>query len=131
MFFIVSYPISEAGSKREMEFCPQCSSMLTPQKEGKKKILICQTCGFTKELSSKTKKKYRIVEEISHTPEQEETIVISDKLLEQRTMPTVRAICSNCGNKEAYYWQVQTRAGDEGMTTFYRCVKCGQTWREY
>jgi len=114
-----------------MEFCPECSSILSPQKTGKKKVLTCQNCGYTKRLTSKTKEKYRIGEKITHLPENEETVVIDDKLLEQRTMPTVRAICPKCGNNEAYYWQVQTRSGDEGMTTFYRCVKCEQTWREY
>ena len=39
--------------------------------------------------------------------------------------------CEKCGNKEAFYWQIQTRAGDEPMTRFYRCTKCKETWREY
>jgi DNA-directed RNA polymerase subunit M len=114
-----------------MEFCPECSSILTPQKEGDKKVLFCQNCGYTKQLPNDSKNTYRIVEEISHAPEEEEVVVIDEKLSEQRIMPTARQICPKCGNKEAYYWQVQTRSGDEAMTTFYRCVKCGQTWREY
>ena len=43
-----------------MEFCPDCSSILSPQKNGKKKVLSCQNCGYTKRLTSKTKEKYRI-----------------------------------------------------------------------
>lgn len=113
-----------------MEFCPNCSSILSPEKNKKKKVLVCKNCGYTKRLTSKTKKKYRISDKITHGPD-EETVVIDEELSEQRTMPTVRAICPKCGNKEAYYWQVQTRSGDEAMTTFYRCVKCRQTWREY
>ncbi|MFW9830710.1 MAG: transcription factor S [Candidatus Thorarchaeota archaeon] len=114
-----------------MEFCPECSSMLSPQKEGKKKMLVCQSCGYTKRLTSKTQEKYRLGETIEHIPEKEETVVIDKELLNQQTMPTVRAVCPKCNNKEAYYWQVQTRSGDEAMTTFYRCTQCGQTWREY
>jgi DNA-directed RNA polymerase subunit M len=114
-----------------MEFCPECSSMLSPQKNGEKKVLCCQSCGYSKPLSSKTEKKYRYGEKIEHIPEEEEVVVIDEELLEQRTMPTVRAVCPKCGHKEAYYWQVQTRSGDEAMTTFYRCTKCSQTWREY
>ena len=114
-----------------MEFCPDCSSFLSPQKEGKKKILVCQSCGYKKRLTSKTKEKYRYGDKINHIPENEEVVVIDEELQEQRTMPTFRAVCSKCGNKEAYYWQVQTRSGDEAMTTFYRCTKCSQTWREY
>lgn len=105
--------------------------MLSPQKDGKKKVLLCQNCGYTKRLTSKTQKNYRYGEKIEHIPEKEETVVIDEKLLEQRIMPTVRAVCARCKNKEAYYWQVQTRSGDEAMTTFYRCTKCNQTWREY
>jgi len=26
---------------------------------------------------------------------------------------------------------IQTRAADEPPTRFYRCTKCGHTWREY
>jgi DNA-directed RNA polymerase, subunit M/Transcription elongation factor TFIIS len=39
--------------------------------------------------------------------------------------------CPKCGNHEAYYWMIQTRAADEPPTRFYKCVKCGHTWREY
>ncbi|MFX1563813.1 MAG: transcription factor S [Promethearchaeota archaeon] len=113
-----------------MDFCPECSSILTPQKKGKRRVLVCKRCGYTKRLSSKSKAEYRISDEISHGPE-EEIVVIDEKLAEQHTMPTVRAVCPKCGHKVAEYWQVQTRSGDEGMTTFYRCVKCKKTWREY
>ncbi len=114
-----------------MEFCPECSSILSPQKDGKKKVLSCQNCGYIKRLTTKTKKKYRYGETIEHLPENQETVVITEKLLEQQTMPTVRAVCAKCGHKAASYWQVQTRSGDEAMTTFYRCTKCNHTWREY
>jgi DNA-directed RNA polymerase subunit M len=32
---------------------------------------------------------------------------------------------------EVYVWQVQTRGGDEASTQFFRCTKCGHTFREY
>ncbi|MBI2108536.1 transcription factor S, partial [Candidatus Woesearchaeota archaeon] len=31
----------------------------------------------------------------------------------------------------AYFWLVQTRAGDEPETKFLRCEKCSHTWRDY
>lgn len=113
-----------------MDFCPECSSILTPTKDEKGRGLVCNICGFRKQISSKAKRSYRIKDEISHGPE-EETVVISEAEAEQQMMPTVRQVCPKCGHKVAYYWQVQTRSGDEGMTTFYRCLKCSQTWREY
>jgi len=39
--------------------------------------------------------------------------------------------CPKCGNKEAYYWTVQTRAGDEAETKFLKCTRCKHTWRDY
>ncbi len=113
-----------------MKFCPDCQSLLTPKKVGKRKKLVCKLCGYTQPLTTKVKAAYRIKERIEHGP-QDETVVIDEELAKQRPMPTVRAICPKCGHKLAYYWQVQTRSGDEGMTTFYRCYECSQTWREY
>ena len=44
-------------------------------------------------------------------------------------MPKTAWNCSKCGAKEAYYWSVQLRRGDEAETSFFRCVNCGKTWR--
>lgn len=114
-----------------MEFCPDCSNLLTPQKDEKKKVLACLHCGYKKDLSAAAKNNYRIGEKIEHIPEKEELVVIDEELAQQKTMPSTRVVCPKCGHKEASYWQVQTRSGDEAMTTFYRCLKCKQTWREY
>ena len=40
-------------------------------------------------------------------------------------------ICPKCSYKEAETWQEQTRSADEPSTTFFRCLKCRFTWREY
>ena len=39
--------------------------------------------------------------------------------------------CKKCNNTKCYFWTVQTRAGDEAETKFFKCTKCGHTWREY
>ena len=46
-------------------------------------------------------------------------------------MPIVNEKCKKCGNEKAYFWTVQTRASDESETKFFKCVKCGETKREY
>ncbi|RLI47568.1 hypothetical protein DRO61_07765 [Candidatus Bathyarchaeota archaeon] len=32
--------------------------------------------------------------------------------------------CRKCKSKRCYWYQLQTRSGDEGMTVFYTCIKC-------
>ncbi|AMD22367.1 HGR028Wp [Eremothecium sinecaudum] len=36
----------------------------------------------------------------------------------------------SCGGEKAYFFQLQIRSADEPMTTFYKCVSCGNKWRE-
>jgi DNA-directed RNA polymerase subunit M/transcription elongation factor TFIIS len=38
--------------------------------------------------------------------------------------------CRSCKSKETYFYRQQTRSGDEGMTTFVICTKCGKRWTE-
>lgn len=86
------------------------------------KIFKCRNpdCGFEKEIKesfvSKSERKEREV-----------------SVLEGRAMgmPTTRAICEECGNDTAYWWLRQLRAADESEVRFFRCTKCGNTWREY
>jgi transcription elongation factor S-II len=37
--------------------------------------------------------------------------------------------CKKCGKANVTYNQVQTRSGDEPMTTFCFCNECGFRWR--
>ncbi|MGA3289451.1 MAG: hypothetical protein ABSD42_04340 [Candidatus Bathyarchaeia archaeon] len=46
-------------------------------------------------------------------------------------MPTLHVDCPRCGSNTANVWQVQTRGSDESSTQFFRCLRCGFTFREY
>ncbi len=62
----------------------------------------------------------------------EEPIVVIDKEdAAIKTNPTTNVACPKCDNNLAYTWSVQTRAGDEGATQFFRCTKCNYTFRLY
>jgi DNA-directed RNA polymerase subunit M/transcription elongation factor TFIIS len=37
--------------------------------------------------------------------------------------------CKKCLSKKLYTCQMQTRSGDESMTTFYVCSKCASKWK--
>jgi len=101
-----------------MEFCPKCKSMMMPANN----IYKCRNakCGFEKPIKesfvSKTEIKERVV------------TVLEDR---EMGMPTTRAKCEDCGNMIAYWWLRQLRAADESEVRFFRCTKCGKTWREY
>jgi len=61
---------------------------------------------------------------------QEREIEVIEKT-ELETLPKTDAECDKCGHRTAFFWTVQTRAGDEPETKFLKCEKCGNTWRDY
>ena len=104
-------------------FCQKCGAILVPKKEGNKKILSC-SCGYkSKEIGDAT------IREDKKAKAEEIEVVDHGRL---ETMPKTSDVeCSKCGNKEAYFWLVQTRASDEPETKFLKCTKCGHIWRDY
>lgn len=104
--------------KIKMEFCPKCGAVLIQ----KRKNFGCARCNY----SSKDKIKITTSEKIG---EKGEIGVISGK--DTETLPVVAEKCKKCGNEKAFFWTVQTRAGDEAETKFFKCTKCEHIWREY
>lgn len=104
-------------------FCPKCGAILVPKKEGKKTSLRC-SCGYVQKESEDS------TPELKETIKKKETtIAVVDN--EDETLPLGDAECPKCGHDKAYYWLVQTRAGDEPETRFFKCAKCKHVWREY
>ncbi len=107
-----------------MQFCEKCGAMMMPAKgDDGKRILQCRSCGHTESATGQMK----VEQTVEKTP-RDKIIVVEDESI---PMPKTAATCPKCGHNEAYYWTVQTRRGDEGATEFYRCTKCGTTWRRY
>lgn len=104
-----------------MMFCPKCGSLLIPKKEGKNNVLSC-SCGY----KDKSKEKLSLKEEVKQKIKDVE--VASDS---EESLPVTDAECKKCKNTQAYFWLVQTRAGDEPETKFLKCTKCKHTWRDY
>ncbi|ENN96422.1 transcription-associated protein TFIIS [Methanocaldococcus villosus KIN24-T80] len=105
-----------------VKFCPKCNNIMLP----KNGMLVCAVCGYVEEASEDSKKEYEYKEQLD---KKKEITIIEGK--EMETLPTTRAECPKCGHKEAYWWMQQTRCADEPETRFYKCKKCGHTWREY
>ncbi len=105
-----------------LKFCPQCGAFC--EVDNSKKCYVCPKCGWEEPLEE--------TREISRSSHRDEKIiVIGQKERKLSTMPRTKAKCEKCGNDEAYWWMVQTRGVDESSTQFFRCTKCGHTWRDY
>ena len=109
-----------------MEFCPNCGTRLVQKRKKKGMVLVCPKCNYEKKASSILP----VAKSVRN--ETEDQIIIIDKEAQNlQTLPTVTIECPKCGNNQAYVWQVQTRGADESSTQFFRCTKCGYTFREY
>jgi DNA-directed RNA polymerase subunit M len=113
----------DAGrSSSKMQFCPKCSLALVPTKKEKIVVLACPKCGQVTRRSDPMVQKFGKAKE--------SIVVIGNKEKNIQTLSRTKVTCQKCGHGEAFYWMVQTRGGDEAMTQFFRCAKCGVTWRE-
>lgn len=107
-----------------MIFCPKCGSIMIPKNDNGKKILSC-SCGYKdKEIEKATMK-----EEVKQDAQEIE--VVDDSVDDKRLPITEDYECPKCKHGRAYFWTVQTRAGDEPETKFMKCEKCKHTWRDY
>ena len=105
-----------------MKFCSECGTVL--KLDPKKKKLVCYKCGHEEPAEEDI-----VVNR--NTEEKDKIVVIGRKERELRTLPQTKAKCPKCGNTVAEWWMVQTRSIDESATQFFRCTKCGHTWRDY
>ncbi|WP_369424800.1 transcription factor S [Methanothrix sp.] len=100
-------------------FCPKCGSLMVSS-AGQMK---CRKCGFIQ--SSKGEGRMKIT-----TVRSDRDIRIIDGG-DISTLPTCNTKCPKCGHNSAYWWLRQLRAADESEVRFFRCTRCGNTWREY
>jgi len=105
-----------------MLFCPKCSSILIP-KQGAKGVLSCSNCSYKSKVSEDL-----VIKEKVKVPKEKEIVVIEKRV---DSLPKTHEECPKCKHKEAYFWTIQTRAGDEAETRFFECTKCKNRWRAY
>jgi DNA-directed RNA polymerase subunit M len=117
-----------------MEFCPECGKKLlfTRSQESpvSTSVFRCPKCDYIKEYSSNDKS-LNVDLSDQRKKTKEVIVVVDNENRKLKTMPTMSVQCTKCHNKLAFFWEVQTRSGDEGSTQFYRCTKCDHTWRLY
>jgi DNA-directed RNA polymerase subunit M len=109
-----------------LKFCSKCGSMMVPEKsEGAAAFYRCRKCG-AQEACSGSQKILTVNE-----PKGAGEIPVFDTNKAKERLSTVNAECRKCGHDQAFWWIQQTRSGDEPATRFFKCVRCGNTWREY
>ena len=111
-----------------VEFCPKCSNLLRKKTFDGISFLACR-CGFKQEskidhidIQKRIKKKKKALSKNLIVVGEEDKISVHPKVMKE---------CPKCKHNEAEAWQEQTRSADEPSTSFFRCIKCKNTWREY
>lgn len=84
--------------------------------------MVCRKCGQKMPKASKESM-------VSKTAQLDRAVPVLEA--ESAGLPTTDARCPECGNNLAYWWLRQLRSADESEVRFFRCTKCGKTWREY
>lgn len=108
-----------------MQICPKDGTLMVPEKTRSGAFLVCKKCGRREKI--RAGRSFKIKEKVERAPM--EKIPVVEK--EIKILPVVKAYCDECGNEQAETWSQQTRSTDEPETRFYKCTKCGHTWREY
>lgn len=113
-----------------LEFCPSCGKRLVPTRksvgESVTCVLACPKCDYVKPITPESP----VIPKATERAPQRHIAIIGEEEAKLRTMPTVKIECPKCGNLEAEWWMVQTRGADESPTQFFKCTRCGYTWRE-
>ena len=108
-----------------MKFCEKCGNILVVVKKRKKSYSYCKHCNKYYPLKQT---KISIGQVLN---EKKREVIVFKKGEEYSQLPKTKVICPNCENTEAYWWMQQTRSADEPPTIFYKCTKCGYSWRSY
>ena len=108
-----------------MKFCEKCGNLLYVEKKRKAAYLVCRNCHKT----TKLKGEKLTISEVSH--DNRKKVVLLGKEEQYAELPKIKIMCPRCEHMEAFWWMQQTRSADEPPTLFYKCVKCGYSWRSY
>jgi len=111
-----------------VDFCPECSNLLRRTNVNEKNVLACR-CGYIQDIETNDSELEKKIQEKKDALKENVIVVSQDDKI--TVNPTVNMECPKCGHTEAEAWQEQTRSADEPSTSFFRCLKCRNTWREY
>ncbi|KAK4229979.1 hypothetical protein QBC38DRAFT_470932 [Podospora fimiseda] len=108
-------------------FCPHCHNilMLSRWQETGANSLECRTCPFAQPIEQ------AVYSRRAFPRVEKEDVFGGPGAWDNADKAKIQ--CGgkpDCNGNEAAYYQVQIRSADEPMTTFYKCMTCGERWRE-
>lgn len=107
-----------------MLFCPTCANLLLIEKTHAADFrFFCKTCPYVFVVTRTFEKKMAL-------QRKQVDDVMGGREAWANVDQTEVDGCHSCGNKRAYFMQIQIRSADEPMTTFYKCTECSHQWRE-
>ena len=99
-------------------FCKKCGSLLIPEKQKEKKILICKNCNYFQE-----SEKNLVLHEKIKKPADKKLEILDDGNL----FATYDYECENCGHQKSEVIIIGPSYSDEDTIIRFRCGKCGHT----
>ncbi len=116
-------------TRRKIKFCPRCGSVMLPEVRDGKRVLVCRNCGYVEEIAEEGL--YRFESKAERTPKDKIIVVDANQPPPTAVVLKGQVRCPRCGHDEVMFWMMQTRSADEPPTRFYKCMRCGYSWREY
>ncbi|CUM67030.1 uncharacterized protein PRCAT00004718001 [Priceomyces carsonii] len=109
-----------------LSFCPHCSNMLLISESGEGfNRFQCPTCPYEFKIEG-----FKMYDRKMFTRKEVDDVLGGANAWDNVDQTTVQCPVDSCGATKAYFFQLQIRSADEPMTTFYKCVKCSNQWRE-
>ncbi|KAI6237483.1 DNA-directed RNA polymerase subunit [Aphelenchoides besseyi] len=110
-------------------FCPECNNMLYPRedKDERKLIYSCRNCDHKEDATSACIYKNQLTHEID-----ELTQIVADVMQDPTLPKTEDHPCPRCKNRQAVFFQAQSRRVEEEMRLYYVCTdpNCGHRWTD-
>lgn len=105
--------------------CPHCANILTVSLTNTRtNRLECRTCPFEHQITEPVFSR-RVYERV-----EKEDVFGGPGAWDNAQKGRVQCPAEGCDGDEAAFFQVQIRSADEPMTSFYKCMTCGNRWRE-
>ena len=118
--------VSIATEESGLIFCPVCANILLVRDTMHTSCVFwCRTCSYSFHI-----KNSRLVITETLIRRSLDDVLGGEDAWKDVAKADAKCPSQMCNSRLAFFRQLQIRSADEPMTTFYRCVKCSEQWRE-